>query len=857
MQRTTRKTISILIALAAAAAAANEPVPPAAWELKSPDGRFVLHVAVRDFETKKACPVYRVTRDGKEIISASTLGLELGDGPLDRGFRVAAARSTTEDSTWKPVLGERSEIRDHYNQLTLDLRESSAPLRSLTLTFRSYNEGVAFNYTLTAAEKSAQTVIRREQSEFRFTGDFPAWAGYSAQCVYARTPLSTLKPGCERPLVIELDNKLYVALAEAKLVDYARMRLAPLPGVAHALVSDLAGDVRAPLPLTTPWRVILAAERPGQLVENNFIIANLNDPCAIEDTSWIKPGTIIREASLTTTGGKACVDFAVQHGLQYILFDAGWYGDEYDEKSDATTVTLDPKRSKGPLDLQEVIRYGNERGIGTILYVNRRALEKQLDQLLPLYQKWGVKGVKYGFVQVGPQQWTSFLHHAIRKAAEHKLMVDVHDEYRPTGYERTYPNLMTVEGIRGDEATPPPGLAVANAFVRAIAGPSDHTVCYFDKRVAANWTHAGQLAKPVVFFGPWHSLFWYDRPAQITGAPELEFWRDLPTVWDETRFLEGEIGQHVVVARRNGARWYLGFLNAGEARTLKLPLEFLPPGKTFRAMILSDDATLETRTKVRIETRDLRREDTIDLKAAANGGMAIRLQPAAPATADFNPNQAVETDSRIHSDGKGWRVEKAKVSDPARPRVLLVGDSILNGYLKATIKALEGKAYVDAWVTPGCQSTQYNKQLAEVLEKNGPYQVIHLNTGLHGWQPGRIKEGTFEPLMEALVKTVNEKNPGARFIWASSTPVTVKRKPTELDPVINPVMIEQNRMAAEVMARLTIPVNDFYGLLSGRLELARGDQFHWKGPAYDLLAQACAKSVLELIFTETAQSKKP
>jgi len=216
----------------------------------------------------------------------------------------------------------------------------------------------------------------------------------------------------------------------------------------------------------------------------------------------------------------------------------------------------------------------------------------------------------------------------------------------------------------------------------------------------------------------------------------------------------------------------------------------------------------------------------------------------------------VETDPRVQSDGKGWRVEKARVSDPARPRVLLVGDSILNGYLKAAVKALEGKAYVDAWVTPLCQSAKYNQQLGEVLEMNGPYQVVHLNTGLHGWQPGRIKEGTFEPLMEAMVKTVREKNPGARFIWASSTPVTVKGKPTELDPTINPVMIEQNRMAAEVMARLKIPVNDFYGLLSGKLELARGDQFHWNGPAYEILADACAKRVQALISARQSTETK-
>jgi hypothetical protein len=247
-------------------------------------------------------------------------------------------------------------------------------------------------------------------------------------------------------------------------------------------------------------------------------------------------------------------------------------------------------------------------------------------------------------------------------------------------------------------------------------------------------------------------------------------------------------------------------------------------------------------------------------KAAASPGpgrIDARTDLPGLESVTLNAAAASEKDPRLHSDGKGWRVEKAEVGDPTLPRVLLVGDSILNGYLKATVKALEGKANVDAWVTPGCQSTQYNKTLGEVLEKNGPYQVIHLNTGLHGWQPGRIKEGTFEPLMEALVETVRGKNPGARFIWAGSTPVTVKGKPDKLDPVINPVMIEQNRMAAEVMARLKVPVNDFYGLLSGRLDLARGDQFHWNAPAYQILAEACAKSVLDLLAAAPAPSKNP
>ena len=202
-----------------------------------------------------------------------------------------------------------------------------------------------------------------------------------------------------------------------------------------------------------------------------------------------------------------------------------------------------------------------------------------------------------------------------------------------------------------------------------------------------------------------------------------------------------------------------------------------------------------------------------------------------------------ETDARLHTDGKGWRVDKARVVDAVRPRVLLIGDSILNGYLKQTTTALEGKAYVDAWVNPYCQSPHTNKVLAEVLD-NGPYDVVHFNMGLHGWQSGRIKDGTFEPLTQAYVEVIREKLPRAKIIWAASTPVTVKGKPTELDAEINATIIDHNRMAAAVMKRLDVPVNDFYGLLVDKLEWARGDQFHWKPEAYQVLADAATASIV-------------
>jgi alpha-glucosidase len=404
----------------------------------------------------------------------------------------------------------------------------------------------------------------------------------------------------------------------------------------------LSSAVEAKLPLTTPRRVVMIAESAGELLENNYILLNLNAPCAIEDTSWIRPGKVIREVTLTTTGGKACVDLAAKHGLQYVEFDAGWYGPEGSDASDATTVTVDPQRSPGPLDLQEVIRYAEQRGIGILLYVNRRALEKQLDDVLPLFRQWGVKGVKYGFVKVGSQHWTSWLHEAVRKAAAHRLMVDIHDEYRPTGYSRTYPNLMTQEGIGGDETKPSNQQTLTILFTRMLAGAGDNTICYYDPRVDQNASHAYQLAKAVCIYSPWQFLYWYDRPAAsprkkggaggssnvIGDEPELEFFDHVPTVWDETKVLHGRIGRYAVIARSSGDRWFVGCMNSGEARTLEIPLTFLDPTKRYTAHVYRDDPTVPTRTHVGIDRLSVTSDAVLKATMSAQGGQAIRIEPA-------------------------------------------------------------------------------------------------------------------------------------------------------------------------------------------------------------------------------------
>ena len=617
-------------------------IPPAAFVVRSPNGKLTVTFAVKDFEGATACPVYGVAWRGKTIIATSRLGLDLSGASLTDGFVVSAQTTGDHQGSWKPVYGERSVVPDNYRQLVVRLRQRGVPHRQLTLTFRAYDEGAAICYTIPKQEAMKSVRIKAERTEFRFPDSHAAWATYGAQQAYAKVPLNRIKPGCERPLTMETRDETYIALAEARLVDYARMKLAPLRGRASALVSVLDGNVELKLPATTPWRVVMVAESPGRLLENNFILLNLNDPCAIADTSWIKPGKVIRDVTLTTAGGKACVDFAAAHNLQYVEFDAGWYGREYDDSADARTVTVDPKRSPGPLDLHEVIRYAEGRGIGVILYVNRRALERQLDEILPLYRRWGVKGVKYGFVKVGSQKATRWLHEAVRKAAAHQLMVDIHDEYRPTGFERTYPNLMTAEGIRGDEATPKAQTDLTTLFTRMLAGPGDHTICYFAPRVERAWSHGFQLAKSVCIYSPWQFLYWYDRPGgsdpnkggaggsrrTITEVPELEFFDNVPTVWDETSVIHARIGCYAVIARRSGRRWFVGCMNAGKQRALDVPLGFLPAGTRYVAHIYSDDASAKTPTRVKVETRPVDSTTTLRVSIKAPGGVAIRLAPA-------------------------------------------------------------------------------------------------------------------------------------------------------------------------------------------------------------------------------------
>lgn len=607
--------------------------------LTSPNGKYIINVFLEDISTENDTQTigYTVSYNGKEIIAPSKMGFLLKNNKvLGENLVVSSIASSSVAQSWKPLYGERSEYPENYNESVFTFASSDTKIDEIMVRVRAYDEGVAFRYEFPG---EGEVQIIEEITEFSLLPEAKVWATHMSQGSIAKVSVSDMTERTERPLLVELSESLYLAIGEAAQIDFARMKLISAEEAGKIQVS-LGGYVTDTAPFNSPWRFIMAGKNAGQILENNYLILNLNEPSEIEDPSWIKPGKVIRDLTLTTDGGKAYIDFAVKHNLQYVIESAGWYGDEFTTEADASTITVDPKRSTGPLDMAEVIRYGEEKGIDIMVYVNRNQMEKQLDEILPLYEEWGLKGIKYGFVRTGDQEWSSWMHEAVRKAADHKMVLSIHDDYRPVGYSRTYPNLMTQEGIKGDEETPSNEHTLTTMFTRMIAGAGDNTICYFAPRVETMGSHASQLAKSVCIYSPLLWLYWYDRPeaaSSIGGAgeakpyiievPELEFFDMVPTVWDETRVIHSRVGVLGTIARRNGEDWFVGTINGPTDRAISIPLSFLDMGKEYEAVIYYDDESVDTPTRVGIETLTVNSKTQVDRNIMKNNGLVMRIHP--------------------------------------------------------------------------------------------------------------------------------------------------------------------------------------------------------------------------------------
>ena len=616
-------------------------VAKAVETLQSPNGKYQF-----TFSQKEGKLLYSLDYAGKSVVEAGELGVNIDNHlvesamgiPVDNsnvwthGMEVTSVDRRSEDNTWKPVYGEYAQIRDRYNEMTIHLLKGGKHEGSgtaydkrqqylLDIIVRAYDEGVAVRYHFPEATNGLFMHITDDLTSFRFAPGAEAyhyaWAQAHANKVKLLKSETVWKDEAERPLTLHLANGLYVAIGEAALSDFSRGKLKLVEDNKLQIAMFDSADIITAYDM--PWRFIMVGEKAIDLINNKQLVLNLNAPCKIQDTSWIKPGKAFRVCRLDMKTCMEGVDFCVDRGLQYIELDAGWYGPEMKMSSSALKV-LETR----DIDMPKLCQYAKSKGIGVWVYVNQRALYQELDQLLPLYEKWGICGIKFGFVQIGSQEWTTWLHNAVKKCADHHIMVDIHDEYSPTGWSRTYPNLMTQEGIGGNEEMPDAEHNTILPFTRFLCGPADYTPCYFNGRVKN--TKAHQLAMPVVYYSPVTFLYWYDLPNVYKGEKELDFWKYCPTVWDESKALQGEIGEYIVQARRSGNDWFVGAMNGLQARDITLnTADFLQKGKKYRVEIYNDDPSLNTRTKIASTIQVIKAGKTIKLHLLPSGGAALRF----------------------------------------------------------------------------------------------------------------------------------------------------------------------------------------------------------------------------------------
>ncbi|WP_276485506.1 glycoside hydrolase family 97 protein [Paraflavitalea pollutisoli] len=553
--------------------------------------------------------VYRVLFRGATVVDWSALGLQTQAGVIGRQVTVIKSHMLKVRSQFNWPLGERAVVNNHYQQLIMECDDSGIGFR---LVFRVFDGNVAFRYEVLTPPGS-EWRIGKEETTFQLPSAFTLYQ-YNHESVFTPTAIDTLVRSSDLPTTI-VSGKHYLSIGEANNEDYTKAELKKAGKHTLGIAFTKDSVVRYNTTFRTPWRTISVANSAIGLQASSDLYLKLSEPVVSNNMDWIKPGKLIR-AQLTTQAGLECIDFAATNNFQYIMYDAGWYGAEFRGSSD-------PTQPIDAIDMQRVIDYGKQKGIGVILYVNYVGLKAQLDSILPLYKKWGVAGLKFGFVDGVSQQGIQWLAQAMKKTQDHGFVLNIHDNYKPTGLSRIYPALLTQEGIRGDENSPDAFHNTVLPFSRFLAGPADFTFCFpnptnsFSKNIKVS--KAQQLALTVVYFSPLQSIFWYGKPLDYTNTDEIEFFKYVPTVWDESHYLAGEIGQYVAVARRSGDTWFMGNVAGPADWAGEIRCDFLGKGKTYTATIYEDDA----QSGIRKRTLTVRRGDKLPVAIKAKGGQAI------------------------------------------------------------------------------------------------------------------------------------------------------------------------------------------------------------------------------------------
>lgn len=693
-----RYTVCCLVAGLAFASASACGAQTHPDEVSSPDHQITLRFGVQTGKSRAGGAqaggqdgqlVYSVFFDGKQVFEDSALALELagqagraGQPRLGAEVHIEGATPGSGVDDYTMFTGKAGAIHDAYNSLTIHAAESAGPEsagaghalgRRFDVEARVYNDAVAFRYHVPQQPALARYELVQEDTEFRPVMDASVWAlelpNYESAYESEYVPLSLSALSNQggvashvlngAPMLMHLPGLAWAAVGEADLEGNAAMYLENPTGswTGHFVVSRIAppvkdggqgGDdgqgrrsvaVEASLPHDSAWRVIQLGDTPGALVESN-VYTDLNPPNRVADTSWIRPGKASWDwwngdlgadgkPAYTTENMKYYVDFAARSGFPYMMLDAGWSG-------------RDILKMRGNVDVPELVRYAAKKNVKVWIWLYSKSVAEQMREAFPLYEKWGVAGLKIDFVLRNDQAGIQWYYDVAKLAAAHHLMVDFHGATQPWGIQRTYPNVLNYEAVLGLEQNKAgtrdsPRHRATLAFTRMLSGPMDYTPGGFTNVTRENFvardaspmvmgTRAQQLALYVVFEEPLAMVS--DTPAAYANQPSFQFIKDVPTAWDETRVLNGMPGEFVTIARRKGSTWYLGSLTDWTAREVRVPLNFLGSGR-YRAEIYEDAADAgENPTHVTIQQQSVRGGETLTLRLASGGGCAIRFVPA-------------------------------------------------------------------------------------------------------------------------------------------------------------------------------------------------------------------------------------
>ena len=678
-----RRTLGTTLGVAAALALCAAPLLGQA-RVASPDGRNEVTVELREGRL-----TYAMTRDRRPLVLPSELGFVLRGAPALRdGLRIADTVRAAHDEWWTQPWGEVARVRDHYNELAVHVEETAARSRRFTLRVRAFDDGIGFRYELPRQPGLGSFEIGDELTEFNLADNARAWWIPSnwprmdrSEMLYSSGPVSVLD-SVQTPLTMELqDGRTFLVIHEANLVDYARMFLKKERTETRMLRAALAPmadgvKVRGRTPFETPWRTIQVADRVTDLAPS-VLGLKLNPPSRIASTDWIRPMKYVGiwwgmhintmtwgsgpKHGATTENTKRYIDFAAANGFGGVLvegWNVGWDGDWIKNRNAFSFTEAYPD-----YDLPGLAAYAKEKGVRIIVHNETSGgiqnYERQLDSAFALYRSLGLDAIKSGYVtdhtSEGHSHYSQFMvrHYrkVIEKAAEYGIMLNVHEPMHDTGERRTWPNMLSREGSRGQEYNAwsgdggnPPEHETILFFTRMLSGPMDFTPGIFDLLIESDTggprrpdqprvrtTLAKQLALYVVLYSPLQMAA--DLPENYQGKPAFKFIRDVAVDWDTTRVVDGRIGDYVVVARRErgGQQWFLGAITDEQGRTLDVPLTFLPAGRRYVAEIYADGpkaSWLDNPLPVAISSRPVTSATRLRVVLAPGGGQAIRFRPA-------------------------------------------------------------------------------------------------------------------------------------------------------------------------------------------------------------------------------------